>query len=203
MSRSQPPLPAPARCTPLDLALAQMREEARQRLQALSRFRRSAAGDPPISHIVSEALDLAWGFLSPDRCVYGTRRSDEEPFRLTAGAGWDVDGESLSGDADSLGAYILDLGRPLVVEDLRLVPQFRSEPVLVAGGTTSVLLAPVRGQNGGSGLLGVFSSSRRLFTPDDAEFLHGLADVIAAALYRADWRLQNARSRTPRRSAPE
>jgi GAF domain-containing protein len=175
----------------LDTAPGMLRDTMRRRHQALSLFRRSAASDPPSDRIIGEALGLARTFLRADRYAHASRASGEAPFALTAGRGWDggiVGRECLRGDPGSLGAYAHELGRPLVVEDLRFAPQFHPEPVLVGAGTRGLLLAPIRGQRGASGLLGVFSSTRRLFSPDEAEFLCGLADVISAALYREDWR---------------
>jgi hypothetical protein len=90
----------------------------------------------------------------------------------------------------SLGGQTVLIGRPLIVENIHLFQEFSTEPALVASGTRSTFTAPVRAQGGAAALLGVFDSRRRLFTPEEAEFLWGLAGEIAAALYREAWRNQ-------------
>lgn len=166
-----------------------LRAILRRRQHALRMFRRSAANDPPIERVVAGALDLTQRYLNPDRCVYAVRGAEGEGFRLAAGMAWEagvIGRDHLSGAPDALAGYTLILGQPVVVEDLGSFPQLNTDPVLLACGTKSALTAPVRGQRGASGLLGAFSSRRRLFSPDEAEFLRGLADVIAAALYRKE-----------------
>lgn len=163
--RTPTPLAAPNE--PLDLARGIRRDTLRRRHLALSMFRRSAASDPPTTWIIGEALDLARTYLATDRCAHASRKFGEEVFLLTDGRGWDagmIGTACLGGDSGSLGGYALELGRPLVVEDLRYFPRFRAEPVLVDTGTKGVMLTAVSGQGAASGLLAVFSASRRVFS---------------------------------------
>jgi GAF domain-containing protein len=168
-------------------------------------FRRSAATDPPIDRVIADALELAQRTLEADRCGYAVRGAEGQGFRLIAGIGWEpgvVGRDSLSGLPESLGGHTLLVGRSVIVEDVRLIPAFRVEPLLASSGTRSTLTAPVRGQRGTSGLLGAFSLRKRLFSLEDAEFLLGLAEVIAAALYREDWKRQMARSQQQDGASP-
>lgn len=191
-----------------DLAIAarqQFRDTMRRQQHDLSMFRRLAACDPPIDRVVADALELARQTLQADRCAYAVRGVDGQGFRLTAGIGWEagvIGRDSLSGLPGSLGAHTILVGRTVIVEDLRLVPAFRVEPLMVTSGTRSTVTAPVRGQRGTSGLLGAFSSGRRLYSLEEAEFLLGLADVIAAALYREDWKRQMTRPQPRDGSSP-
>jgi len=175
-----------------------------QRQHALTTLRRSAAGDPPVERIVADALDIIQSLLDADHSAYGSLRAGEDSLLLTVGRGWEdgvIGRARLATDPTSLAGHTLGLGRPLIIEDLRFAPQFRPEPVLIAAGTRGLLLTTVRGQRGTSGLLGAFTSRRRLYSPEDGDFLRALSDVIAAALYREDWRQQIA-SRHPNRRAP-
>lgn len=189
----------PMRASADDMAIAarqHFRDTTRRRQYDLSKFRRMAASDPPMDRVFTDALELARQTLQADRCAYAVRGVDGQGFRLTAGIGWDpgvIGRDSLSGLAGSLAAHTILVERSVIVEDLRLVPSFRVEPLMVTSGTRSTLTAPVRGQRGTSGLLGAFSSRRRLYSLEEAEFLLGLADVIAAALYREDWKRQMTR----------
>jgi signal transduction protein with GAF and PtsI domain len=191
----RPPTPASAD----DMAIAarqHFRDTMRRRQYDLSKFRRMAASDPPMDRVVADALELARQTLQTDRCAYAVRGVDGQGFRLTAGIGWDpgiIGRDSLSGLPGSLGAHTTLVGRSVIVEDLRLVPAFSVEPLMVTSGTRSTLTVPVRGQRGTSGLLGAFSSRRRLYSLEEAEFLLGVADVIAAALYREDWKRRMTR----------
>ncbi|MEO8140617.1 MAG: GAF domain-containing protein [Gemmatimonadota bacterium] len=153
-----------------------------------------------MTHLVADALDLAQHFVGPDRIAYAVSTAVGDGFELQAGLGWElgiVGYAGLSGGPTALSAYTLQLGRTVVVEDLRLAPVLGEDALLVSTGTISALTAPVRGQSGSSGLLGAFSSSRRLFGPDDAEFLQGIADVISAALYRQEWQRHSTRPSLP------
>ena len=131
------------------------------------------------------------------------RKFGEEVFLLTDGRGWDagmIGTACLGGDSGSLGGHALELGRPLVVEDLRYFPRFRAEPVLVDTGTKGDNAH--RGQRPGRRLRPARGVQRQpaVFSPDEAEFLTGLADGIAAAQYREDWRRHLA-GRHPHRRA--
>jgi GAF domain-containing protein len=74
------------------------------------------------------------------------------------------------------------------VEDLALIPDFAIDPLLAQYGTVSALIVPIWLQSGPYGILGVYSSVRRLFSPLDLEFVQGVADLIRAADYRERWR---------------
>jgi GAF domain-containing protein len=177
-----------------------LHDAARRRRHALNLFRRAAAVDPPIDRTIADGLELLRRFIQVDRCAYAVRETEGDSFRLIAGIGWEagvIGRETLSGRQESLGGHTLLVGRPVIVEDIRLFPAFGIEPLLASSGMRSALTAPVRGQRGVAGLLGAFSLRRALFSLDEAEFLFGLADVVAAALYRQEWKRQTAVHRPP------
>lgn len=185
-----------------------LQDAARHRRHALGLFRRTAATDPPPERTIADGLELMLRFIRVDRCAYAVRETIGGPFRLAAGIGWHdgvIGRATLTGGDESLGGRTLLLGRPLIVEDISLFPAFGSEPLLRSSGIRSALTAPVRGQRGTAGLMAAFGGKKGLFSLDESEFLVGLADVIAAALYRVEWRSQMAihRAAPGRSSMPE
>ena len=137
--------------------------------------------------VLSEALVSTMTAITPDRCVFCEPIAPGGDLLIRRGLGWPagvVGSARLSGAADALGGYTLLLNGPVVVEDLRVFRQFATDSMLTEHKVLGALTLPVRGRHGALGMLGAFSTTRRLFAPDEVQFLLGVANAVAAAAYR-------------------
>jgi len=96
----------------------------------------------------------------------------------------DMGKERLSNDVATLTGFTLTSKEPIYVADLHdekrfTVPLFVNQPALVSG-----ILLRVGSAENILGLLAVFSVERREFSQDDINFLHAIANVVAAAVQR-------------------
>jgi GAF domain-containing protein len=80
-----------------------------------------------------------------------------------------------------------------VVERLELAAALRGPGLLRDHGVVSGASVIIPGQKHPFGVLNVYCTSHRMFTPDDVEFLQGVASVISAASYRRDSHRRNGR----------
>ena len=106
---------------------------------------------------------------------------------VRAGIGWepDVVGDAtIDADRASPAGYALLTGEPVASEDLEKDARFRCPEVLRRHGIKSAVNVIIRGNNGPFGVLEVDSRQARRFTEDDANFLQGFANLLAAAIDR-------------------
>lgn len=112
---------------------------------------------------------------------------DGRHLRLIAGIGW---GEGLvgtalvSGGLASQAGYALEVGGPVVVEDLATETRFHGPSLLIEHGVVSGMTAAIPGQTGPWGALGIHSDRQRQFTKDDTNFLVAVTNVLAGAIER-------------------
>jgi PAS domain S-box-containing protein len=70
------------------------------------------------------------------------------------------------------------------VTDLQKETRFKGMPLLHEHGVVSGMTVVIRGRNRPFGILGAHTTQHRSFTPDDANFLQAVANVLAAAIDR-------------------
>ncbi len=82
----------------------------------------------------------------------------------------------------------------MIVEDLRQEARFAA-PGLLESGVVSGMSTAIGGRRGPWGMIGVGTRTRRKFTPDDANFLQSVANVLATAVRRGEYEERLARER--------
>ncbi|HEU4741225.1 MAG TPA: PAS domain-containing protein [Meiothermus sp.] len=125
---------------------------------------------------------------------------DGQALLLRAGVGWQ---EGLVGKAtvgaglDSQAGYTLHLDQPVIVEDLACESRFSGPPLLRDHRVVSGMSTVIRGTPQPFGVLGVHTTSRRVFTPDDVNFLRSVANVLAIFIerHRAEAALRESEER--------
>ncbi len=150
-----------------------------------------------LSELMEKAVALVAQTLAVDYCKILELLSDEQTFRLRAGAGWK---EGAIGQAivdagrDSQAGYTLLINEPVIVEDLRTETRFRGPKLLEDHQVVSGLSVPIYGQKRPFGVLGVHTRKRRFFTTDDVHFVQAIANVLAEAVERkqAEEQLQHS-----------
>ena len=112
---------------------------------------------------------------------------DGRHLRLVAGIGWAeglVGTAVVSGGLESQAGYALEVGGPVVVEDLATETRFHGPSLLVDHGVVSGMTAAIPGQGRSWGALGIHSARQRQFTVDDTNFLLAVTNVLAGAIER-------------------
>jgi PAS domain S-box-containing protein len=139
------------------------------------------------THLVAQTLDvdLAGALeLDPDtRCL-----------RLRAGVGFRagrVGTATVEPGEASLAGFTVARGEPVVVEDLRTERRFRPPPLMVEHDVVSALGVVIHSRNDLEGtvpwgVLGASTRSPRVFTEDDVNFLHTVANTLGLAIERND-----------------
>jgi len=85
---------------------------------------------------------------------------------------------------ESLGGQALELGEPLVIDWSVPEAAARELPVLRAHGVRSGVHVMLAAPDGPKGVLGAYSAAPRAFDREDVLFVHGVANLLAAAISR-------------------
>ena len=96
---------------------------------------------------------------------------------------------------DSQPGYTLLSEEPVIVEDLGAEKRFGPPPLVHERGAVSGVSVMIHGRDGPFGVLGAFTTTRRTFSEDDANFLQAVANVLATAIERqgAEERVEEGR----------
>ncbi len=68
---------------------------------------------------------------------------------------------------------------PVVTADLPAEKRFRPSPLLLDHGMDSGIALAIPGREGPVGMLGVHTMKRRIFMPEDVEFVREVATILA------------------------
>ena len=116
-----------------------------------------------------EFSEARGGFV--ERASAGLPGSPDEPF--------------VPRGADGQTGFTLGAGEPVIVDDLEEEGRFRPSRRLFALGARSSVSVPIGSRERRFGVLGASSRRAGDFSPDDANFLQGVANILAAAIERA------------------
>jgi diguanylate cyclase (GGDEF)-like protein/PAS domain S-box-containing protein len=132
--------------------------------------------------VESIALTLEVAYCNVLELIPGT-----DAFRLCAGVGWKgnpVEHASAAGGPESQAGYTLLSGQPVIVEDYKEEQRFKIPPLIHPHPVTSGMSVVIPGQDEPFGVLAVATTRRRGFGQEDIDFLQGIANVLAAAIWR-------------------
>jgi PAS domain S-box-containing protein len=144
-----------------------------------------AASDPAV--FMDEAVGLIAATLDVPYCKILELCPDGQSLILRAGVGWK---EGLVGHAivgagpDSQAGYTLQLGEPVIVDDLGTETRFSGPPLLHDHHIVSGASVVIQAQNRPYGVLGIHADQRRVFSNDDVRFLEAAAGMLGMALER-------------------
>src|SRR5688572_11462942 len=129
-----------------------------------------------------EATTMITAALGVEHAAILQRTRDTGPLLITAAAGWDagvVDGLTIDADVDSQAGYAIYAREPVVVDDGDSDTRFRLPDALRARGVRSGIAARIAGAGRPHGVVIAYSTSPRAYTPEDAQFVCGVAAVLA------------------------
>jgi PAS domain S-box-containing protein len=121
-------------------------------------------------------------------------------LKLVAGAGWKpglVGKATVGAGRDSQAGFTLLSREPVIVEDLRAETRFHGPALLRDHGVISGLSVVIGKFEKPLGVMGAHTTSRRMFTTDDVNFLLSVANVLAEAIERK--RAEEALTRAERK----
>jgi len=171
-----------------------------RRQAALAELGRRALLAADVDSFLQEAASRTAAVLSAEFCAVLELPPAGDGLLLRAGVGWRdgcVGGATVSAGPGSLAGYVLRRRRPVAVEDLEAETRFTIPPLLRDHGVVSGLSARIQAGERPFGVLGVYTSGRRVFDRDSICFLEAVADLLAAAAARhsADAALRDSAQR--------
>ncbi len=170
--------------------LEQERERAEQvgrQQQAVAELSLYALGQVSVGAVLDRATALAAQRLDVEYAAVLELLPGEDELKLVSGVGWAegrVGVATVDTRSGSLAGYTLELGAPVVVEDVAADQRLAGSPILEAHGVTSAATTVIREEGRAWGVLGALTAARRQFSDDDVNFLSSIANVIAATVRR-------------------
>ena len=160
--------------------------EHRHRQVLLELSARSLAGGS-VDAIRRDAALMTAAALGIEHCAILELKHDGGPLVVTAGAGWDtgtVEGLNVDADADTQTGYALHAREPVIVNDADADTRFSVPAILRAHGVRSGIAARIAGVRRPVGVVAACSTMPRTFTAEDAQFVSGVAAVLAGMFER-------------------
>ncbi|HEY3364660.1 MAG TPA: GAF domain-containing protein [Symbiobacteriaceae bacterium] len=157
-----------------------------ERQAAVSDFGQFALAGPGVSELMQEALRLLAGFLDLDFAAVWKLEQDGKTLLLAEGAGWPAGmvGATKMTDERHWQAHVLRQREPVVVEDMRLIPDAGCPEAVRGCGIAACMSVAIAGAPRPYGVLSTYSLRPRSFTGDHVYFLQSVSNVLAAALGR-------------------
>ncbi len=171
----------------VDARTAELRARAAQQ-EALAGLSRRALAAADLRQTQDDALETARTTLAVDGVTLFVPGPEPDALVLLGAAGprfSDLGPSGIPAGTGCPAGLALRSEEPVVVEDLDADPRFSPSDLLSGVGVASSAWVVVPGRAGPHGVLGVHSVEPRRCTPDETLFLQSVADVLAAAVARA------------------
>lgn len=171
-----------------DLKRANRRLATRERQQAVvARIGMQALAATDLGDLFDHAVRQLAHTLETDFAKILELDPDSNDLLLRAGVGWRaglVGHARVPADHGSQAGYTLASRGPVIVRSLADERRFHGPELLVEHGVVSGVSCTIPNGDGPFGVLAVHTRTQRAFTPDDANFLQSLANVLALAISR-------------------
>jgi GAF domain-containing protein len=163
------------------------RERLAREQAALAELGRRIVAPSELGRVLQDAVELVATAVEVEHATVLELSADGMEVRLRAGVGWEARDIGHRIDAMPGGHvhYVLQTPDPVIVDDLAAETRFAISPVLVEAGVRASLGVRIPGAGAlPFGVIGVHTSRDRAFTPEDGQFLMGVANVLASAISR-------------------
>jgi two-component sensor histidine kinase len=157
-----------------------------RRAELLARFGAEALRHMPLSELLSRAVEGTVQGVGATR-VKILQAQPDGSLLVVAGVGWRegvVGHARLAGTMDSPPGRALLTGEPVTVQDLYHQSEFRISDLLREHQIVSLVNVPIRNDDFTFGVLEVDSTEPMRWSQHDANFLHGFANLVTAAIQR-------------------
>lgn len=163
-----------------------LRTRARQHA-ALAEFGGRALASHEPQRLLDDAVLLLAKTLDAPLADVLELLPDGRSLQLTTGVGWQdglVGAATMAASGHSLAAYVLRATAPVIIDDLAGETRFQPARLLLDHGVVSGASVIIRGHEQSFGILGVYTTTPRVFSADDVYFLAAVAALIAQGLLR-------------------
>jgi PAS domain S-box-containing protein len=169
------------------------RQRAENEIRRLARLQTVVAGlgqwalrSERSESVLDEAVSLVAHMLEVEYCNVMELLPGGEQFLLRAGVGWKEGqvGRATVAAKDSQPGYTIRSDRPVIVHDAAKETRFVPLPRLFGEDVVSTMSVVISTSEGPYGALGAHCRHRRTFSPDEVNFLQGVANVLGAAIDR-------------------
>ena len=158
--------------------------------QAIATLGELALREADLQAVFDEATAMVAETLDVEYCKVLELLPGGAEVLLRSGIGWKdglVGNATVDTGLSSQAGYTLSSNAPVVVADLRTDTRFRGPTLLTDHGVVSGMSCTIHGSGGSEwGVLGTHSTRKIAFTPEDANFLVAVANVLSAAIQRKE-----------------
>jgi PAS domain S-box-containing protein len=181
--------------------LKKIEQELRNRLdqqEAVVKLGQAAMMMSDLQTLMDQTVKLVGETLDVEFCKILQLLPDGDNLLLRSGIGWQpglVGRAVVDTGLDSQAGFTLISEEPVIVEDLRTETRFSGPPLLTEHNIVSGLSVLIPGTTQAFGVLGAHTAVKRQFSPDDANFLQSVANLLASAIVRrrAEKAMQSSR----------
>ena len=169
------------------------RKRAEDEIRRLARLQAEAAElgqdalrGAPLQEVLDGAVMRVARALGVDYCNVAEMLPGGDEFLLRAGVGWKegVVGRATVKSSGSQPGYTVLSDRPVIVENAATETRFAPLPRLLGEEVVSAMSVVIPTGEGPYGALGAHSRQRRVFSPDEVNFLQAVANVLGMAIER-------------------
>ncbi|MDS0475479.1 PAS domain S-box protein [Natrinema sp. 1APR25-10V2] len=142
-----------------------------------------------IDQLMHDASVAVADTLDVEYCTVLELLPDGDEVLLRQGVGWQsglVGTAKVPTDMDSQAGYTLLSAEPVIVDDLERETRFSGPDLLIDHDVVSGISVVIGSVDEPWGVLGTHTEARREFTEHDANFVQSVANVLAAAVDRAE-----------------
>jgi len=147
----------------------------------------SVLEDLPLATLVDEAVGIAATTLNVEFCELLLFTRERDQLELSAGVGWEPAAAGrppISVEAGSQAAYVMAQDEPVVIDDLRNEARFKPCERLREHGVVSGASVVIHSHDKPYGVLGVYTTRRRVFRENDLSFLQSVANALSVVVER-------------------
>ena len=137
--------------------------------------------------VCHDATEMTMTGLGVEHSAIFHLSGDGQDLLLVAAAGWDAgtaEGLVIPADIDTQAGYALHAREAIVVDNASSDGRFTLPPVLRAKGVRSGIVARIAAAGRPTGVLAAYSTSRRVYTAEEAQFVGNVANALAAMYER-------------------
>lgn len=166
------------------VAEAALARRARQQ-EAVAELGRLVLGGTGLDTVFGRAAEVVAGVLGVEYAKVLELAPEGDVLRLRAGVGWRpgaVGSATVEVSRGSQAGYTLEVGGPVLVEDLAAETRFAAPALLREHGVRSGMSVVIPGWARPFGVLGAHATRPRAFGAEDADFLRAVAHLLGAAV---------------------
>ncbi|WP_255171559.1 sensor histidine kinase [Natrononativus amylolyticus] len=161
--------------------------------EVVTELGQQALEDNDLDQLMHDAAAAVAETLDSEYCKVLEVVSGGDGVLLRQGVGWDdglVGTAIVPTDTNSQAGYTLLSEEPVVVDDLRTEERFSGPDLLIEHGVVSGISVIIGTVEEPWGILGVHATDHREFTEYDVTFVQSVANVLAAAIERHEYRTE-------------